>query len=124
MVSLLLKSEEIKFQPSQVISEEKIIYSSLNSTVIQLIKAKALFTAIREWDWYEILQYLALGVHVGIFPIALVSCCVSLKALHAFRPIKQSLKMLKRSHNKDALPMTRRTNYVQNKKYVKKILQQ
>ena len=66
---------------------EKVIYSLLNHTLISKMRNKALSKAINELDIYGILQYIALTVHIAIFPVALVSCCVSLKALKAFNPL-------------------------------------
>ena len=97
---------------------EKIIYSILNKTLITKMRNKALKKAISELDIYSILQYMALTVHIAIFPVALVSCCVSLKALKAFKPMKRTLKMLKRSgKHKDNSPVVKRSNYVHNKRY-------
>ena len=80
------------------------------------MRNKALKKAISELDIYSILQYMALTVHIAIFPVALVSCCVSLKALKAFKPMKRTLKMLKRSgKHKDSSPVVKRANYVHNK---------
>jgi len=73
---------------------------------------------VTEWDWKNILQYAALFVHVGIFPIAVVSCCVSLKALHAFRPVKNAFRM--KTRNPQHSPEIRRTNFIFNKKVTKK----
>jgi hypothetical protein len=57
-------------------------------------------------------------VHVAIFPIALVSGCVSLKALKSFKPLKRSIKSLKRTHSDRAKdPVVKRANYIHNKRY-------
>jgi hypothetical protein len=123
IVSLLHGTEEINFQPSQQILIEKIIYSGLNATIISLFKSKALQRAIKNLDWMTLLQYGALFVHIAIFPIALVSCAVSLKALHAFRPLRNSINLIKKSvRSKEDIPMQRKVNFLQNKKITKKVL--
>ena len=94
---------------------DKIIYSNINETLLQLMRLKAIKKAISDWDMYSILQYMALSVHVAIFPVALVSCCVSLKALKAYKPLKRSLRLLKKG--KSNSPIVKRANYVHNKRY-------
>ena len=94
---------------------DKIIYSNINETLLQLMRLKAIKKAISDWDMYSILQYMALSVHVAIFPVALVSCCVSLKALKAYKPLKRSLRLLKKG--KSNSPIVKRANYMHNKKY-------
>jgi hypothetical protein len=117
ILSFLYKTEILNFQPSQDIAVEKIIFSAINSTVINIMKLKALKQAVLNWDFYSILQYAALTVHVAIFPVALVSCCVSLKAMKSFKPLKRSILTLKRSHEKAKDPVVKRANYIHNKRY-------
>ena len=120
ILSFIYKTEILNFQPSQSITVKKknIIFSALNSSIINIIRNKALKRAILEWDFYSILQYAALTVHVAIFPIALVSGCVSLKALKSFKPLKRSIKSLKRTHSDRAKdPVVKRANYIHNKRY-------
>ena len=100
---------------------EKVLYSLLNKTLINRMKTKALKKAISEWDMNSILQYMALTVHFAVFPIAFVSCCVSVRALKAFKPLKRSIKLLKRSgKTKQNSPVIKRANYMHNKRYAKR----
>jgi len=117
-ICAMLGTEEVRFPNNKGVSTEHLVYSALNSTVQNMIRLKAIHRMITDWDWKNILQYAALFVHVGIFPIAVVSCCVSLKALHAFRPVKNVFRM--KTRNSQHSPEIRRTNFIFNKKVTKK----
>ena len=58
------------------------------------------------------------SLHVGIFGVAVVACCVSLKTIRLAKPLRKTIRLMR---GKDSEPKDiRKANYVQNKHALRK----